>query len=89
MKGQDLNLSLCTKSEVIALKKVDFIRSFTLDGGFSHQGFSRYLNSDTATWKRFKMNVVTCCLFTKCFRLLDKEKLCFSHTGHPKKLVNQ
>ena len=35
MKGHDLNLSLCTKSEVIALKKTDFIHCITLDGGFS------------------------------------------------------
>ena len=35
MKGQDLNLSLCTESEVIALKTTDFIHCFTFDGGLS------------------------------------------------------
>ena len=35
MKGKNLSLSLCTESEVIVLKKMDFIGCFTLDGGFS------------------------------------------------------
>ena len=39
MKCQNLNLSLCIESEVIALKKTDFIRCFTLDEGFSCWGY--------------------------------------------------
>ena len=35
MKGQDLNLNLCTESAVIGLKKMNSIHGFTLDGGFS------------------------------------------------------
>ena len=35
MKGQDLNLNLCTESAVIGLKKMDSIHCFTLEGGFS------------------------------------------------------
>ena len=35
MKDQDLNLSLCMESDVIALKETDFIHCFTLDGGFA------------------------------------------------------
>ena len=35
LKGQGLNLSLCTESGFIALKKMDFTCCFTLDGGFS------------------------------------------------------
>ena len=46
MKGQDLNLNLCTESAVIGLKKMDSIHCFTLDGGFSRSGFAAYLNLD-------------------------------------------